>query len=64
MFLLIFGILLLIAGFVTARRTDSFKRYGNPLKLVGFLIALLGFSSASLVQIGAGEVGVQILFGK
>ena len=64
MFLLIFGILLIIAGIVTARRTDSLKRYGTPLRLVGLLIALLGFSSASLVQIGAGEVGVQILFGK
>lgn len=64
MFLLIFGILLLIAGFVTARRTDSLKRYGTPLRWVGLLIALMGLSAASLVQIGAGEVGVQILFGK
>ena len=64
MFLLIFGILLLIAGIVTARRTDSLKRYGTPLRIVGLLIALLGFATASLVQIGAGEVGVQILFGK
>ncbi|HVS98172.1 MAG TPA: prohibitin family protein [Puia sp.] len=64
MFLLIFGILLFIAGIVTARRTDSLKRYGSPLRWVGLLIALLGLSAASLVQIGAGEVGVQILFGK
>src|SRR6185437_2748902 len=64
MFLLIFGILLLIAGIVTARRTDSLKRYGSPLRWVGLLIALLGLSTACLVQIGAGEVGVQILFGK
>jgi regulator of protease activity HflC (stomatin/prohibitin superfamily) len=64
MFLLIFGILLLIAGIVTARRTDSLKRYGTPLRWVGLLIALMGLSAASLVQIGAGEVGVQILFGK
>jgi regulator of protease activity HflC (stomatin/prohibitin superfamily) len=64
MFLLILGILLLIAGIVTARRTDSFKRYGTPLRWVGLLIVLLGFSSACLVQIGAGEVGVQVLFGK
>ena len=64
MFLLIFGILLFIAGIVTTRRTDSLKRYGSPLRWVGLLVALLGLSSASLVQVGAGEVGVQILFGK
>jgi regulator of protease activity HflC (stomatin/prohibitin superfamily) len=64
MFLLILGILLFIAGVVTARRTDLLKRYGTPLRWVGLLVALMGFSSASLVQIGAGEVGVQILFGK
>ena len=64
MFLLIFGILLLIAGIVIARRTDSLKRYGAPLRVVGILVALIGFSSASIVEVGAGEVGVQILFGK
>lgn len=64
MILLIFGILLLIAGIVTTRRTDSLKRYATPLRWVGILIALMGLSSASLVQVGAGEVGVQILFGK
>ncbi|HXB93690.1 MAG TPA: prohibitin family protein [Puia sp.] len=63
MFLLILGILLFIAGIVTARRTDSLKRYGTPLRWVGALVALMGFSAASIVQIGAGEVGVQILFG-
>ena len=64
MFLLILGILLLIAGIVTARRTDSLKRYGTPLRWVGVLIAAMGLSAAALVQIGAGEIGVQILFGK
>jgi regulator of protease activity HflC (stomatin/prohibitin superfamily) len=64
MFFLILGILLLIAGFVIAGRTDSVKRYSRPVQILGVLLALAGLSSASFVQIGAGEVGVQTLYGK
>jgi regulator of protease activity HflC (stomatin/prohibitin superfamily) len=64
MFLFVIGLLVLIAGFVAAGRTDSSRRYSNPMKFVGLIIAIFGFLSASVVQIGAGEVGVQILYGK
>ncbi len=64
MFFLILGILLLIAGFVIAGRTDSVKRYSRPVQILGVLMALAGLSSASFVQIDAGEVGVQTLYGK
>ena len=64
MFLLILGILLLIAGFTLARRTDNLKRYSTPLRVVGILLALAGISAASIVQIGAGEVGVKMLYGR
>jgi regulator of protease activity HflC (stomatin/prohibitin superfamily) len=64
MFLLILGILLLIAGFTLARRTDNLKRYSTPLRVVGLLLALAGISAASIVQIGAGEVGVKMLYGR
>lgn len=64
MFLLILGILLFIAGMITARRTDPLRRYGSPMRWAGLLFAAIGFFSASLVQIDAGETGVQILFGK
>ena len=64
MFLLILGILLLIAGFTLARRTDNLKRYSTPLRVVGVLLALAGISAASIVQIGAGEVGVKMLYGR
>ena len=63
MFLLILGLLLLIGGFVIAGRPDL-KRYGGTVRLVGLLMAIIGLFSASIVQIGAGEVGVQILYGK
>ena len=64
MFLLILGILLLIAGLTIARRTDNLRRYSIPLRVVGLLLAIAGLSSASIVQIGAGEVGVKILYGR
>lgn len=64
MFFLVLGILLLIAGFVIAGRTDGLKRYSRPIQILGLLVALAGFSSASLVQIGAGEIGVQTLYGR
>jgi regulator of protease activity HflC (stomatin/prohibitin superfamily) len=64
MFFLVLGILLLITGFVIAGRADSLKRYGRPVQLVGLIMTLAGLSAASFVEIGAGEVGVQTLFGK
>jgi regulator of protease activity HflC (stomatin/prohibitin superfamily) len=64
MYFLVLGILVLIAGFVIAGRADSFSRYSRPVQILGLLIALAGLSSASFVQIDAGEVGVQTLYGK
>lgn len=63
MFLLILGIILLIVSFVTVGRTDSVRRYSAPLRWGGLVLAIIGLFSASLVQIGAGEVGVQVLYG-
>jgi regulator of protease activity HflC (stomatin/prohibitin superfamily) len=64
MFLLVLGILLLIGGFVATGRTDNLKRYATPLRILGIVLVLIGLSAASVVQIGAGEVGVQILYGR
>lgn len=64
MFLLIVGLLLLIGGFVAAGRTDSFRRYSLSLRLLGLLLVIAGFFFASIVQIGPGEVGVKILYGR
>jgi regulator of protease activity HflC (stomatin/prohibitin superfamily) len=64
MFILVIGILLIIGGFLVAGRTDSFRGFSVPLKWGGLLVAIIGLFSSSIVQIGAGEVGVQILYGK
>lgn len=63
MALLIIGIILLIVSFVLGGRTDSLHRYTIPLRLGGILLAIIGLFSASLVEIGAGECGVKILYG-
>src|SRR6185312_15024607 len=64
MFLLVLGVLLLVAGFIVAARTDSLKRYGTPLRILGFVLFLIGLAAASVVQVGAGEVGVRVLYGQ
>lgn len=64
MFFLVLGILLLITGFVIAGRSDSLRRFSRPVQILGVLMAFAGLASASLVQIDAGEVGVQTLYGK
>jgi regulator of protease activity HflC (stomatin/prohibitin superfamily) len=64
MVLLILGILVIIAGFVVTRVEQNYKKIGTIIRIVGFLMILLGALFASFVQIEPGEVGVQKLFGK
>ena len=63
MFLLILGVIILIISFMIAGRTDSLHRFTSPLRWGGLVLAIIGLFSASIVQIGAGEVGVKILYG-
>ncbi len=63
MSLIILGLLILIAGFVARRHMSTFSPYAVYLRAIGFVIFLIGILSSCIVQIGPGEVGVQILFG-
>jgi regulator of protease activity HflC (stomatin/prohibitin superfamily) len=63
MILIIFGLLILIIGFVVRRHASPISHYGVYLRIIGFVIFLIGILSSCIVQIGTGEVGVQILFG-
>jgi regulator of protease activity HflC (stomatin/prohibitin superfamily) len=63
MTLIILGLLLLITGFAIRRQMSAFSRYGIYLRTAGLLLAIIGFLSSCIVQIGTGEVGVQVLFG-
>jgi regulator of protease activity HflC (stomatin/prohibitin superfamily) len=63
MTLIILGLMILIAGFVIRRQMSPFAVYAVYLRIAGVLLFLIGIISSCIVQIGTGEVGVQILFG-
>ncbi len=63
MTLIIFGLLMLVIGFVVRRHTSPISHYGVYLRAGGLVLFLFGFLSACIVKIGTGEVGVQVLFG-
>lgn len=64
MVLIVFGIIAIIVLNVLANTTPSFKKLGRIGYLIGFALIVLGFISSCFVQITAGSVGVQSLFGK
>jgi regulator of protease activity HflC (stomatin/prohibitin superfamily) len=63
MTLLILGLLLFIAGVAIRRQGTPLSPYSTYLRLGGLLLGLIGFLSSCIVEIGTGEVGVQVLFG-
>ncbi len=65
MILIIFGILLLIAGAVLHRQQrEELHKLANSLRIGGIALAVLGLLTASIKQIDAGQIGVKSLFGK
>lgn len=62
MVLLILGLIVLIIGLVS-RRVPSFQAYSRALRIGGLAFILVGLLTACFVQIGPGEVGIQVLFG-
>jgi regulator of protease activity HflC (stomatin/prohibitin superfamily) len=63
MTLIVLGLLVLLAGFIVRRVASPVSHYCNYFRIAGFLLFLIGFLSSCIVQIGTGEVGVQVLFG-
>ena len=60
----IVGIIILAAGSVLARMVnDKRSVFGKPAMGVGALLIVIGLLTASVVQIDAGHVGVQKLYG-
>lgn len=64
MAIVIIGIIIVIAGFIASKSNEAIFRYANQIKLVGILVIIVGLGVSCIKQIGAGEVGVQSLFGK
>ncbi len=64
MALLILGIIIFFVGMSFQRSNDILKRFATPVRIIGIVILLLGVFVSCIVQVEAGEVGVQKLFGK
>lgn len=64
MALIILGFIVLIIGLVVSRGQSPLRRFANPIRIVGFLLMLIGVLMACIIQIDAGQVGVKKLFGK
>lgn len=60
----VIGIVLLIAGIVLSRVSDKMRAIGRLITTGSLVLILIGFLSACVVQIDAGQIGVQKLFGK
>src|SRR6476661_4874477 len=63
MFLLFIGLLILVIAF-SIQRTPNLAAAARTGKLVGVGLMIVGFLLSCFVQIDAGQVGVQKLFGK
>jgi regulator of protease activity HflC (stomatin/prohibitin superfamily) len=64
MFLIFIGIIVIVIGVAFAKTESPVKEYNGTIRIVGFLILLVGLGLASVKQIEPGYVGVQKLFGK
>jgi regulator of protease activity HflC (stomatin/prohibitin superfamily) len=64
MFLIIVGIVVLIASIMVKRSPEPVGRFGGLISIVGIAIAAIGLVFSVFKVIDPGKVGVQILFGK
>ncbi len=62
--IIILGILVFIVGMFIAKANYKFEFLVKPIKAVGAIVAIIGLLTASVVQIDAGSVGIQKLFGQ
>jgi regulator of protease activity HflC (stomatin/prohibitin superfamily) len=63
MVLFILGLIALIAGIFLGRRPSPLSSSARYLRSGGAVVMLIGIVAASFVQIGTGEIGVQVLYG-
>jgi regulator of protease activity HflC (stomatin/prohibitin superfamily) len=64
MSIILLGVAVFIFGFVAAKTNQPVRSYSFMIKIAGVIIALIGFSMSSVVQVEPGQVGVKKLFGK
>lgn len=64
MFLMIIGILALIASFFLAGQDSPVSRFSNILRIGALILVIIGASLSMFKVVESGEVGVKTLFGK
>ena len=64
MAIVIFGILVILVGITVIRKNPLTAKFSGLVEITGVAIVLVGLVLTSIVQVGAGEVGVKTLFGK
>jgi regulator of protease activity HflC (stomatin/prohibitin superfamily) len=64
MFLIIVGIVVLIAGISVKRSPEPVSRFGGLISIIGIAIAAISLVFSVFKVIDPGKVGVQVLFGK
>ncbi len=64
MFLIILGLIAVAVGFAVAKTDSPVQKFSKLIRTLGFVLMLIGVLTSCIVQIDAGQVGVQKLFGK
>jgi regulator of protease activity HflC (stomatin/prohibitin superfamily) len=64
MFLIILGLIGIAVGIAVAKSDGQFQKFGKVIRSVSFVVIAIGILTSCVVQIDAGQVGVQKLFGK
>jgi regulator of protease activity HflC (stomatin/prohibitin superfamily) len=64
MFIVILGVIVLIAGIVIKRSPDPASRFGGVVRTIGIVVVVIGLLLSMFKVIAPGKVGVQALFGK
>lgn len=64
MFLIILGIIVFVIGSAALKAETQFSKLGNPIRITGIVVLIIGLLTSSVRQVDAGHVGVKSLFGK
>jgi regulator of protease activity HflC (stomatin/prohibitin superfamily) len=64
MFLIILGLVIFFVSFSVSKFDGPIQGYSGKIRIAGLVVLALGFFTACVKQIDAGEVGVKSLFGK
>lgn len=64
MFLIILGTLIVVVSFFLATGNSPLVRFKGAIRIIGFVVTLLGALTSMFKVIDAGDVGVKTLYGK